>query len=148
MKLYFDGELYTLEQIRLLLESGWSDDLLKPNYRKMKSKDAPKSTGHCYVTSEMLYYENIDHYHVTVMFMKISKTVNHWFLLVDGQLIDFTADQFDKPLSYDRAKRSSFLTNYASKRAVILKKKIIENTDQYSKILEKGLYSREADNRL
>lgn len=92
---------------------------LKPLYRDDWTSECP-TTGYCYVVAEVVY-----HYlapkgsrpHV----MKTGDRETHWFIRnPQGNVIDLTSDQFDKPLDYSEGKPANFLTKQISKRGQIL----------------------------
>lgn len=94
-----------------LIKKALTPELLKPGF-------GPK--GHCYVASEAAYHllggkeaglkpMNIKH-----------EGVQHWFLMGPDGIIDLTADQFETPVPYARARGRGFLTSQPSKRAQIV----------------------------
>ena len=85
-------------------------DLLHPNYL-----DNPKA--HCYVASEALYHLLDEK--PKVKRMRMGDTV-HWWLELDGQVIDLTAAQFDKLPDYSKGVGAGFLTKEPSKRCQIV----------------------------
>ena len=97
-----------------------SDDLLKPEYKKMEGKN--KYTGHCYVASECYYYlsgEKLSVYHIK------HEGSTHWYLRDEyNGIIDLTSLQFKTPVPYDEGRRGFFLTNKPSKRTNKLINKI------------------------
>jgi hypothetical protein len=91
----------------------WSDDLRAPKYRGNPNVQA----GHCYVASEVLYhYLRGAGHQVKPMFVR-HEGGPHWFLLVDGVVLDVTAGQFETDVPYSNAKGKGFLTSKPSRRA-------------------------------
>lgn len=80
---------------------------LKRYYRQKWTPERP-TTGYCYLVSEALY-----HYAFTDL---ASFVINlgpelgtHWFLKDSkGKVIDYTGDQFDFPVPYEKARRAIF----------------------------------------
>ena len=53
--------------------------------------------------------------------METGPGTSHWFIKdPEGNIIDLTADQFDQPLDYSKAKPTNFRTKQISKRGKIL----------------------------
>lgn len=75
--------------------------------------------GMCYIVSEALYHFDKGAY--KPMNMK-HEGVQHWFLirLVDNEVVDLTADQFQTEPDYTQAVGRGFLTKQPSKRAQLL----------------------------
>lgn len=85
-----------------------TDDLLKPGY-------GPKA--HCYVASEAIYHlMGGRESGLTPMTIRHEGGV-HWYLRMDGEYLDATADQFETPVPYDQGTGRGFLTRQPSKRA-------------------------------
>lgn len=90
-----------------------TDELRKSPYRGNPNGVA----GHCYVASEALYHllggkeagwtpQTIQH-----------EGGPHWFLQhQDGTILDATADQFQTPVPYEKARGCGFLTRQPSQR--------------------------------
>jgi hypothetical protein len=98
---------------RLVVRS-LSPDLLHPSYR---NHPHPLG-GHCYVASESMYH--LTGKTLLPYFIKHEGS-SHWFLKTPGgRVVDLTADQFSKPVPYDRAIRKGFLTKRPSRRARII----------------------------
>ena len=92
--------------------------------------------GHCYAASEAMawIYPNLK-----PIYLKhetwpegLATGETHWFLTCPdsheggwyvGQVVDVTAEQFDLPIPYAKAKRCGFLTKEPSKRAMELLRK-------------------------
>lgn len=110
------------DALKKIFESVWSKDMLHEKYRDKWNPSVP-STGQCYITSEVLYHLLKDEHSVKVKRMKWGGTT-HWFLEVDGQILDLTSDQFDQPPDYDQATGTFFLTSSPSKRSQMLKKRL------------------------
>jgi hypothetical protein len=87
-----------------------SPELVKPEFRG----EHPLS-GHCYVASEAFYHlvggkpMNVRH-----------EGVSHWFILLDDEVVDLTAAQFDTPVDYSKARGCGFLTKQPSKRCQVV----------------------------
>lgn len=68
--------------------------------------------GHCYVASEAVYHllgRGTPHYvHVG--------DATHWYLVVDGTVVDPTSDQFDVEPPYANGRGCGFLTRQPSQR--------------------------------
>ncbi len=96
-----------------------TDDLLAPNYRRLKkAANVPATFGHCYVASEAAYYmlggkeEGWKPMHMKRL------GASHWFLKHEsGFILDLTYNQFKSPLDYSKARGTGFLTKTPSKRA-------------------------------
>lgn len=91
----------------------------------MSSRKGLSDGWHCYVASEALYHLLCGS--AKPMHMKVHD-LNHWFLLVDGVVIDITADQFDSPVDYECARGKGFLTKEPSKRCQELMRRVISHT--------------------
>jgi hypothetical protein len=92
---------------------------LKPKYKDEWTPDRP-TTGYCYVVAEVVY-----HYlapkRSRPYIIKTGVNETHWFIRdPTGKVIDLTADQFDEPIDYDKAKPANFLTKQLSSRGKIL----------------------------
>lgn len=117
-----------IEYYRLMTEiqSCLTEDLLK---KEFKITTGNKLSGHCYVATEALYYllpNNIQE-----IFKPSTLKVNgvtHWFLrnIINNEILDPTAPQFDFELDYTKSRRSAFLTQVPSKRCLILINRINE----------------------
>lgn len=98
--------LEQIAQVRSVL----TPDLLHPRYR-----DQPKA--HCYAASEALAHLLRPDHRVEVFRLRTSPTVVHWYLRVDDEWVDPTADQFPELPAYGDGTRCGFLTRLPSKRA-------------------------------
>lgn len=77
-------------------------DLLKPRYRGQPHPMA----GHCYVAAETCHHLLKK---IGIKSKPVSgrhEGVSHWWLLVEGRVVDPTADQFSKPVDYLTRQRS------------------------------------------
>ena len=77
---------------------------LKSEWKKKWTPEHP-TTGYCYLISEILhhyYFSNTRPYMVKV------NNHNHWFLKNGTQIFDYTAEQFDEPIAYAKAKGAAF----------------------------------------
>lgn len=91
-------------------------DLLKPQYRGQPHPMA----GHCYVAAEACHHLLK---RIGIESRPVSgrhRGVSHWWLLVGGEVVDPTADQFSEPVDYSQGRRRGFLTKGPSRRARIL----------------------------
>lgn len=78
---------------------------LKQPYKDLWSADNP-TLGYCYVVSEFLYHEFPGKYIPYVM--KIENGT-HWFLKdVEGNIVDYTVEQFNNKLNYSLARQAAF----------------------------------------
>jgi hypothetical protein len=102
-----------VEQVRAVL----TPDLLHPKYR-----DQPKA--HCYAASEALAHMLRPNHAVEVWRLRTSPAVVHWYLKVDGEWVDATADQFPAPPAYDDGVRTGFLTKLPSRRAAEILRRV------------------------
>ena len=102
-----------LERFKRVLAA--SPDLLKPRYR---GKANPLA-GHCYVATETLYHRHGG----KPMFIR-HEGEPHWFLLLDGKVIDPTASQFRRPVPYEKAKGKGLLTKAPSRRSRVLMERL------------------------
>ncbi len=75
-----------LQELRAILETGWSENTAHPDYKKDWSSK-PKSYGHCYVTARAL------HEILGWEMMHSVKEHQFWNRLPDGTEVDFTSDQ-------------------------------------------------------
>lgn len=78
--------------------------LLKSHYKKLWTKNNP-TLGYCYLVSEALY-----HYldHDTKAYCISMESGTHWYVEVDGKIIDYTSDQFNNPVDYNKGVRKGF----------------------------------------
>lgn len=92
---------------------------LRPQYKADWTPERP-TTGYCYVVAEVTYHYLTPKGYIPHV-MKTGEMETHWFLKSpDGEIIDFTADQFDEPLDYSKGKPQNFMTKDISKRGKIL----------------------------
>jgi hypothetical protein len=78
---------------------------LRPEWKARWNFQKP-TTGYCYLISEILFhflYPNAQSY---VINLGLGRT--HWFLKQNGKIIDWTSDQFTKPIPYQKARRAAF----------------------------------------
>lgn len=86
--------------------------------RKTKGYGDHELAGLCYVASEALYHLEPGTYKPFVVKLEDG---THWFLkTADGEIVDLTAEQFNQPVDYSKARGVSFLTTKPSKRAQIV----------------------------
>ena len=92
---------------------------LKKPYKDRWTSERP-TTGYCYVVSEV-YYHYCAPKGSKPHFMKLDENETHWFIKhPDGSIVDLTADQFDEPVDYEKARPHAFQTKNISKRGRIL----------------------------
>ena len=86
---------------------GFGPWLLKPEWRRTWRTDRP-TTGYCYLVSEALYHYTVPDTQPFVV--NLGDAGTHWFLrdIATGRIIDYTGDQFDFPVPYDRGRRCAF----------------------------------------
>ncbi|MBD7912935.1 hypothetical protein [Clostridium cibarium] len=75
--------------------------LLNNRWRKYWTPNTP-TTGYCYIISEAIYHYYAD-INYTPMYIPLPHNKGtHWFLKnkQTGTILDFTANQFDKPIDY------------------------------------------------
>lgn len=100
--------------------------LLKPVWRDRWSVDNPTS-GYCYIVSEALFhfggYDDPKPYYIS----SADGAGAHWFLIdAHGVIIDFTGEQFDKPVDHSQARRGNFYRgSVETKRGLISKRGFI-----------------------
>jgi hypothetical protein len=78
---------------------------LKPSYREKWTSENP-TFGYCYLISEILYhfvYPKSKSY-----CLNLGPLGTHWFLKNDGVIIDWTKDQFDFAIPYEKARGCGF----------------------------------------
>lgn len=113
----------TPKQFIKKIQGQLTPDLLKKQFRE-ENKSNPMY-GHCYVASEALFHLLGKEYSDYKPYCgKGESGVNHWWLQNSkGDILDPTADQYysvGKKPPYEKGRRKAFLTNFPSKRAVIL----------------------------
>jgi uncharacterized protein (DUF362 family) len=92
---------------------------LKPNYKNTWSPERP-TTGYCYVVAEVVYHYIAPNGSKPYV-INFGNGYTHWFVKDNNEkIIDLTADQFDQPLDYSKAKPQNFMTHTISKRGRIL----------------------------
>ena len=89
-----------IEKLRAL-----NGEMLKNPYRQQWSADNP-SLGYCYIVSEAIFHY-IDA-EVKAFCISMGEAGTHWFVKVDGDIVDFTSDQFDTPVDYSKAVGKGF----------------------------------------
>lgn len=95
-------------------------ELLKKPYIDLWSEKNP-TFGYCYILSESLYhYIDKD---VRAFCINMGELGNHWYVTINGSIVDFTGEQFKDPIDYSKGVGKGFLkgsieTNkgYISKR--------------------------------
>ena len=94
---------------------------LRSPYKEQWTPARP-TTGYCYVVSEVVYHYFAPKGSKSYV-LKTGDNSTHWFLKSPaGEVIDLTADQFDKTVPYEKAKPHAFLTKTISKRGKVLSK--------------------------
>lgn len=92
---------------------------LKKQYRDDWTPDKP-TAGYCYVVAEVVYH-CLAPTGSKVYCMNISDNETHWFIVgPEGEVLDFTANQFDSPIDYSKGKPRNFMTKHISRRGKIL----------------------------
>jgi hypothetical protein len=105
----------TKDQLSRLLSLALTDDLLAKEYLRARPKNANPTYGHCYVASEAAYY--LLGKKAKPLFLK-HEGKSHWMLKdANGNIIDFTASQFNSAPDYNEAKPKGLMTKKPSKRA-------------------------------
>jgi hypothetical protein len=105
---------------RLIQAMRESDDLRKPKYQGNRNIMA----GHCYVASEVLYHHFKGRGHAVKAMHVRHEGESHWFLLLNGMVLDVTAGQFKESMRcgvyipYWKGRGKGLLTALPSKRAV------------------------------
>jgi hypothetical protein len=102
-----------------LIQENLTNDLLKPKYRGIKRK----YFGHCYVATECFYYIYGRWNGWFPYCHRNRKGETHWWLQNGNEILDITAEQFDKPYQYDKGHRQ-FFVSYPSKRCKILTERV------------------------
>ena len=103
-----------------LLEMG--KDYLKKSYKSQWTPERP-TTGYCYIVSQVIHYCLFPNSKSWCMKLKNNKT--HWFIkLLDGTIIDLTADQFDETIDYSKAHQQNFMNNIFSNNSKVLANKL------------------------
>lgn len=77
---------------------GLNGDLLKNPYKKLWSRSNP-TLGYCYIVSEALYHYvdgNVKAYCISL------EEGTHWYVTIDGKIVDFTHEQFESPVNYEK----------------------------------------------
>jgi len=100
-----------------------SPDLLSPEWRD-RATSAP--SGHCYVASEALYYLLGGQKSPWRPLVARQGGTTHWWLAGPDGVLDPTAAQFESGFDYSLGRRCGFLTKHASKRAVRLMARVIQ----------------------
>jgi hypothetical protein len=106
-----------INEIRQVLDPS----LLKPVFRKQVEAGAHPMTGHCYVASEALYHMmGGKSAGLKPMSVNMGDCVHWWIQTAEGEVLDPTADQFDRPVPYGSGRARGFLTKQPSKRAQVV----------------------------
>ena len=96
-------------------------DLLRPKYKKA---GMPKSYGHCYVASEVLYHLWAKDKGYKPYCARDEEDNVHWWLMNNtGDILDPTVSQYeerDLEPPYSKGRCCGFLTKGPSKRALIV----------------------------
>lgn len=118
-----------IEKLIEIIKDSLSDDLLKPEYRKLENRH--RTTGHCYIASEALYHLIGGKDRVSSYSGRDSENDTHWWLVdkVTGEIYDPTAEQYyhenEKP-PYENGRPCGFLTRVPSKRCAVLLERVKE----------------------
>lgn len=103
------------DQLQRLLSLALTDDLLDKAYLRTRPANADPRYGHCYVVSEAAFY--LLGKKAKPAFIK-HEGKSHWLLKdKEGNVIDFTASQFNSIPDYTGAKPKGLMTKKPSKRA-------------------------------
>jgi hypothetical protein len=95
-----------LDKLRDALKT-MGKDYVNKRYKADWTTERP-STGYCYPVAEVVYHYCAPKGSVTYR-METDKG-SHWFVKTPaGEIIDPTADQFDKPLDYSKAKKHALI---------------------------------------
>lgn len=97
-----------INQAIRLIKSHLTDDLRQPRYRGHPNP----LRGHCYVAAEALYHLVGGRPHSLRMGDEV-----HWYLVLDGRVIDPTVSQFKSLPDYSSGRGRGFLTKQPSRRA-------------------------------
>jgi len=113
----------TVLQLRKIIHSRLSDDLLHPAFKKQRSQHL--TAGHCYVASEVAYTLLGGKAQGWKPMQMRHRGTSHWFLQhSSGQIFDPTVEQFSITPDYSKARGRGFLTSQPSRRAQILIQRI------------------------
>ena len=109
------------EQLHNALREMGEDYLIEP-YKSRWTPERP-TTGYCHIVSQVVHYCLAPN--SKSWFMKLNDNEKHWFIkLFDGKIIDLTADQFDEPIDYSKARQQNFMRNIFSKKSQVLANKL------------------------
>lgn len=118
------------------IKKSLTPDLLKPQYRERNASNP--MFGHCYVATEAFYHLTKDEHlgRFSIFHGKDDEGIVHWWLHDNKniRLVDITADQYysvGKNPPYENSRRGAFLTAEPSKRAVIVMKRVNDETTVY-----------------
>jgi hypothetical protein len=96
-------------------------DLLTPQWRKLSRPADHPTKGHCYVATEALYHVWGRQRGYRPMVLRTGRNKTHWYLRhpESGKIADPTAEQFQRPVAYERGRWCGFLTgNKPSRRCL------------------------------
>jgi hypothetical protein len=101
------------------VQGALTPDLLKPG--PWTSNPRPFA-GHCYAASEALFHLCGGRESGLTPMVIRHEGATHWFLRTWGtkEIIDPTAEQFETPVPYSKARGCGFLTARPSKRAQVI----------------------------
>lgn len=118
------------------IKKSLTPELLKPQYREHNASNP--MFGHCYVATEAFYHLTKDSHpgRFSIFHGKDDEGIVHWWLHDNKniRLVDITADQYysvGKKPPYENSRRGAFLTSEPSKRAVIVMKRVNDETTVY-----------------
>ena len=147
-------ETQSLTNIIRSIKNLLTPDLLKGTWKKNYSKDLNSLTGHCYLSTECLYWylggpnSNYIPYVLSnnTWDEKLNKGETHWFLKnkITNEIIDITKEQFGNiNIPYDNGK-PNWMMNHpkgGSKRCkfILNKLNLFESRPVYLKLLESGI---------
>lgn len=98
------------------VQSVLTAELLKPAYRRAAELSKRKFIGHCYVASEALYHllgGKAKGYRSVNLSKQLAPEFGpHWWVeSAGGEVIDVTAEQFDKPVPYGLGSYKAWITS-------------------------------------
>jgi hypothetical protein len=133
-------DLLTPKQAYRVVRRHLTPDLLKPKYRKRVESGCDVRTGHCYAASEAFYHLVGGRDAGYKPMFVVHENEPHWWVQgPDRKVWDLTAEQFEKPVPYERGKGKGFLTRDPSKRAAEIIRRVTKGKTAMTSDLRKGL---------
>jgi len=115
------------DALTLAIRAVLTPDLLRPEHHQVAGK--PPTFGHSYVAAEAYYHlAGGAELGLTVYHVRHEGTV-HWWLQLDGVIIDPTGDQFTTRVPYEAGGRAHFLPPSPSARARTLMARIAAGSE-------------------